>query len=541
MHDDKPPVWPEDLAHHLTRARNPFDDADALRAPYDAGYAAAFHPYFGFADADRLALESWRRAGGADSGTYQGRPHPSNPGFLQGFGDARAGASNQFDDLYGPWSPDDHPDPFDPRLIGAALEAARYAEAVMRRTAGEDMVLPPDAPHQDWQPRYKNDFKPTVRQWHPSFGETHVKYHIYQMGGGRNPVVWGANHHGTYEGMETVDSPSGAGGSITWPKYTNGYEPDQLGRFRTPEQAQAAAEEHYEQTYKSRPSALGETDIDSIMDQLGAPPPSRRGLGDDEDYGHIFDAARRALRKATAALRRVAFTNDQDWQTDQWGNHECRLENGHVLYCTQIKSRPEMGWQWGIYDRNHPDPEVRANAVRAGGQHWGDSTLDGPRDHLPTAEHAKRQAEEHYKAMYPLGTDTGGHKSPIGDSGLDYESLINPRDDLGDDDYSHIFGMLRQAGWNMADVIRLAGDGMSWEDTMAHIDKVLAEGERPNDGSVGEWRQTVCGHPNCNQDVEGDVDGSDVHPFIDRGGNAHGSDGHKHFPEEWTEEYMEGQ
>lgn len=33
------------------------------------------------------------------------------------------------------------------------------------------------------------------------------------------------------------------------------------------------------------------------------------------------------------------------------------------------------------------------------------------------------------------------------------------------------------AALDMADLIRLAGDGMSWEDTMAHIDAVLAEGE----------------------------------------------------------------
>lgn len=30
---------------------------------------------------------------------------------------------------------------------------------------------------------------------------------------------------------------------------------------------------------------------------------------------------------------------------------------------------------------------------------------------------------------------------------------------------------------DLADIYRLAGDGMSWEDTMAHIDQVLAEGE----------------------------------------------------------------
>lgn len=36
-----------------------------------------------------------------------------------------------------------------------------------------------------------------------------------------------------------------------------------------------------------------------------------------------------------------------------------------------------------------------------------------------------------------------------------------------------------------ADIYRLAGDGMSWEDTMAHIDHVLAKTDHPTLGKHG--------------------------------------------------------
>ena len=54
---------------------------------------------------------------------------------------------------------------------------------------------------------------------------------------------------------------------------------------------------------------------------------------------------------------------------------------------------------------------------------------------------------------------------------------------------------------------------------------------------VSEFRQTVCA--DCGQDIEGDVDSNGSEPFLDRGRNAHGSDGHEHYPEEWTQRYME--
>lgn len=69
----------------------------------------------------------------------------------------------------------------------------------------------------------------------------------------------------------------------------------------------------------------------------------------------------------------------------------------------------------------------------------------------------------------------------------------------------------------------------------------LDDGARAFKGSkrvAYELRHTVCAE--CGQDIEGDVDGDGSEPFLDRGRNAHGSDGHEHYPEEWTERYMEG-
>lgn len=94
------------------------------------------------------------------------------------------------------------------------------------------------------------------------------------------------------------------------------------------------------------------------------------------------------------------------------------MENGHELYCTTIKSKPEDGWQWGIYDNNQEDPNDRAYPIYRGGQNWGRPEKDEPNDHLPTLEHAHRQAEDHYQKLFPVGTDTGSH-----DSGVDYSDL----------------------------------------------------------------------------------------------------------------------
>jgi hypothetical protein len=182
-------------------------------------------------------------------------------------------------------------------IVAAAFAAARYADALMSRTAAG-----PDAPHEDWQPKYRGDpadsvekalQKATVQKWHPPYGETHVKYHIYRGGGGRNPIIWGANHHGTYQGTKTVRSPlRDDHPEFEMPVYSNEDEPEQLGRFKTPEKAKAAAEEHYRDNYSQPPKH--DYDIDAIMGDEGNGPAPRRGLGDDEDYGHIFGIRRYA-------------------------------------------------------------------------------------------------------------------------------------------------------------------------------------------------------------------------------------------------------
>lgn len=166
------------------------------------------------------------------------------------------------------------------------------------RTAAEDVHLPPDEPHDDWRPKYKNvgpHNRWNIFKWHPPYGESHVKYHIFQMGGGRNPVRWGANHHGLYLGMETLHPPDGSGSSFTIPKYQLSDDVEVLGYSRTPEQAKKAAEAHYEEHYRNapRPDPMhGYDDLGRFMDEN--PPTDPRRMGDGEDYGHIFGMLRRA-------------------------------------------------------------------------------------------------------------------------------------------------------------------------------------------------------------------------------------------------------
>jgi hypothetical protein len=65
---------------------------------------------------------------------------------------------------------------------------------------------------------------------------------------------------------------------------------------------------------------------------------------------------------------------------------------------------------------SHQDPDHHL----AGNGGDGPRGEDDPwhRDYIPTLEDAKAEAEEHYKKMFPLGTNTGKH-----DSGVDYSDL----------------------------------------------------------------------------------------------------------------------
>jgi hypothetical protein len=53
-----------------------------------------------------------------------------------------------------------------------------------------------------------------------------------------------------------------------------------------------------------------------------------------------------------------------------------------------------------------------------GGSRWKGLPGAAATEHLPTREHAQAQAEEVYRRLHPIGTNTGGH-----DSGTDYSDL----------------------------------------------------------------------------------------------------------------------
>ena len=109
------------------------------------------------------------------------------------------------------------------------------------------------------------------------------------------------------------------------------------------------------------------------------------------------------------------------------------MENGHWL---QVNGLP-----------NHPDPRVGYGAMINLGGHpetpWAETqheriplapfATSGPheeiphlrRESFPSREQAMRFAEDHYRKLFPIGTNTGPH-----DSGVDYSDLNSFKDYL---------------------------------------------------------------------------------------------------------------
>ena len=181
----------------------------------------------------------------------------------------------------------------------------------------------------------------------------------------------------------------------------------------------------------------------------------------DDDYGDIF---------GKESMRRVAF----NWKNEKWdgiagedfpeGYHRSKTENGHQLYVYRVR-RPD-GFAWSIYaPHQDSDNPATMTMVDGAGHRYGDE--------IPSVEHAKAAAEEAYKKLFPIGTDTGPRES-----GVDYSDLnkfmdmdapqIDPDEHLDPDD-PRIKGASRIAQ-------------MSYEDTMRHIDEQLAASE-PEDTS----------------------------------------------------------
>jgi hypothetical protein len=131
--------------------------------------------------------------------------------------------------------------------------------------------------------------------------------------------------------------------------------------------------------------------------------------------------------------------------------HKSKMENGHELHAWRYhgytpshdptmkiwdtpSGKPEESWNWAIaehYDPNDlggsdladyssPDEYSWLSSGGPDAQYTSrdgdDSVLHG--DHIHSLDEAKNQAQEAYKQMFPIGTNTGGH-----DSGVDYSDL----------------------------------------------------------------------------------------------------------------------
>lgn len=118
--------------------------------------------------------------------------------------------------------------------------------------------------------------------------------------------------------------------------------------------------------------------------------------------------------------------------------HAARLENGDHAYAFPV------GDQWGYvlygpktrhdHNPNLPDDPRSYQRFTGDDEHVYSEVLGGSRINNglhPDAHSAMREAEEHYFGL--------GRRGQAPASDLDYEALVNPRDDLGDD-FGDIFG-----------------------------------------------------------------------------------------------------
>ena len=126
----------------------------------------------------------------------------------------------------------------------------------------------------------------------------------------------------------------------------------------------------------------------------------------DDDFGDIF---------GKQSMRRTAF----DWKNEKWdgpmgeahpdGYHLSKTENGHHLTVYRVR-RPD-GFAWSIHaPHRESDNPATMTMVDGAGHRYGEE--------MPSVEHAKAAAEEAYKRLYPIGTDTGPRES-----GVDYSDL----------------------------------------------------------------------------------------------------------------------
>jgi hypothetical protein len=135
-------------------------------------------------------------------------------------------------------------------------------------------------------------------------------------------------------------------------------------------------------------------------------------------------------------------TAEMDWRPHQrWPDQilESTTESGDKIEVNRFND-DAYGYSIWLRERVTPDHWAYQNGVtrigdevltQAGNQNRGDERGKT----LPDWESAKAAAEEHYYSLDHSGRRT----PPARDSGVDYDNLVNPQDDLNDD-FGDIFG-----------------------------------------------------------------------------------------------------
>lgn len=453
------PEWPEELSEHLTRIWSPFNSTDTLRAPYDAGYAAAGHPVLG--QSARQAEQAWREAGGELLGRH--KQHYGNPGFAEGYSDAKAGASNQFDDLFGPWDPDKHQDALDPRIIGAS-----------RRTAG-------------------------VSEWPED-----LNHHLEDPTGYN--AGYAAYHHPAFAGDWDKAEEAfyvGAGGKGT--KFEDGFEdaqnglPSQLDQVSKRYKPLREVADDLRQRKHNDMSDMGDLTVNEHGMPARTQGPSadhpkgswegcptcnpKKGMG-DSDYSDPDEDPDPFDPRLIGAGRRTA-----DWKP------EPSRENVeyHCKTCGEPLAEDYYNGGWFHYDQN------------------GERSVEDV-GHYPDVDYTVHNSKPENQVRHEMQHDLHPEQHPVPDwkdcptcssHGLSEPSYSDPDENVDPFDPRIIGAALKAVGYANAIMrlsqmsydaeveaipetdhptlgkhgARLAGDGMSWEDTMSHIDRILNAGE----------------------------------------------------------------
>ena len=302
-----------------------------------------------------------------------------------------------------------------------------------------------------------------------------------------------------YQSTQTFHDEQLGGGSITLPQYSHEGSDVLIRGMKSLDQAKAAAHEHFRQNYGQPPKH--DYDIDKIMDDNPqAPAGGKRGLGDDEDYSRIFDAVRRALKKAGMALRTASSFDGlgEQFQNIMKPAEDPRAQQPGTAglwhwYKNQHPERtsPQSLYDFATWHDRHIQPGTKQHAYDTatgevandnGGEmpgwtsQWGHSF--GPDDDDLSSWHDDVGDPANQKSRGGIG-----YSDPQGNHHLQSDPISQPHGYNGEgfdpDEHQDPFDprLLGASRLDPADIYRLAGDGLSYEDTMKYINEQLAAGD----------------------------------------------------------------